>query len=55
MKDNGEMAKKMVKENLHIPILMNLMENLKKIKNIMEMDIYIMIMEKYIMDILKVV
>ena len=43
----------MDKENIYIQMAMNLIENLKKIKSIMEMDIYIMKMEKYTMDIKK--
>ena len=46
----GKKGKKMEKENLYIKnILPPLMENLKRIKNIMELDINIMKMEIYIM------
>ena len=47
----GRKVKKMEKEYLYIKILPSLMENLKKIKNIVEMDIYTMKMEIHIMDI----
>ena len=48
---SGKKVKKRDKVNLYIKMVMNLMVYLEKIKNIVEMDIYIMIMEIYIMDI----
>ena len=52
---NGKRIKKKEKENIYILIMINLQVYIKKIKNIMEMDIYIMKMEIYIMVILKMV
>ena len=48
---SGKKVKKRDKVNLYIKMVMNLMVYLERIKNIVEMDIYIMIMEIYIMDI----
>ena len=49
MNDIGMIIKKKAKENINIIMMMNLMVSLKMIKNMKEMDIYIMKMEIYIM------
>ena len=53
MKDYGKKVKKKEKENIYIIMMMNLMEYLKMINNMKEMDLYIMKMVIYIMDIQK--
>ncbi len=51
MKENGKMIKSMERENKNIVMAKNLKVYLKMIKNMKEMDIYIMKMVIYIMDI----
>ena len=53
MKDYGKKVKKKEKENIFIIMMMNLMEYLKMINNMKEMDLYIMKMVIYIMGIQK--
>ena len=53
MMGNGKIIKKKEKGNLNIIMMMNLQAFIKKIKNLQEMVIFIMKMEMFIMDILK--
>ena len=53
MKENGKMIKRKEKENIYIIMIINFKVYLKMIKNMKEMDIFIMKMEIYIMAILK--
>ena len=51
MKENGKMIKNMERENINIVMAKNLTVYIKMIQNMKEMDIYIMKMVIYILDI----